>query len=71
MAISVKNRKQIDLALLEELDELIMEGWSSDLTIGDVLDSAPGAIRGLFDRLKIASTPVNDGSGTYTVTFKI
>jgi hypothetical protein len=71
MASAIKNRKQDSFQLLQELDDCIMEGWSTELPIGEVLDSIPGNLRQFFEQMKLATTPENNGDGTYTITFKI
>lgn len=69
MATSVKTKKNVKLDLLNELDELIMEGWSEDMDLGTLLDSMPGTLRDFFLSLKF-ETPVRDGRG-FQISFKI
>lgn len=71
MSTTFKNKKKNDFLLLNELDELIMEGWASDMPIGEILDSAPASLRNVFENLQLASTPVNNGDGTYTLTLRV
>jgi hypothetical protein len=71
MSTSVaKNSKfKTDLSLLNEVDDLIMEGWSEDMTIGDTLDSMPANLRDFFLNLSF-DTPIKTQDGTYTITFR-
>lgn len=70
MSVSQKSRKTSQLRLLNEVDDLIMEGWSSDLSIGETLDSMPADLRNFFLNLRF-DTPVQDEGGNYTIRFKI
>jgi len=56
-------------ALIQEIDELIMEGWADDLDIGTILDSMPADLRNAFLNLKF-DTPVKSESG-YTINFRL
>jgi hypothetical protein len=68
MSTTTKNRKKQQLDLLREADDIIMEGWSSDLTIGETLDSMPASLRNAFLNLKF-DAPTLDQDGSYTVRF--
>jgi hypothetical protein len=70
MSVAQKNRKLSQLRLINEVDDLIMEGWSEDLSLGETLDSMPAELRNAFLRLKF-NTPVIDGDGNYTIQFRI
>jgi hypothetical protein len=56
--------------LLEEIDDVIMEGWAYDFTLGETIDSMPNYLREAFLRLNL-STPVKGDDGSYTITLRI
>lgn len=66
MAVLKKSSK---VALIKEIDELMMEGWADDLDIGTVLDSMPADLRNAFLNLKF-DTPIQTEDG-YQITFRI
>jgi len=62
-------KKNSKASLLKEVDELMMEGWANDLSIGMVLDSMPADLRNAFLNLKF-DTPVQTEDG-YSITFRL
>jgi hypothetical protein len=41
--------------LLEDLDEHIMNGWASDATLGELINSLPNELRDFFLNMKFSS----------------
>ena len=69
--ITKKTKNSTNISLLNEVDYLIMEGWSEEMTIGDVLDSMPATLRDFFLNLRFNTPSIDKQDGNYTVTFKI
>ena len=69
--ITKKTKNSTNISLLNEVDDLIMEGWSEEMTIGDVLDSMPATLRDFFLNLQFNSPSIDKQDGTYTITFRI
>lgn len=49
----LKSKKNINL--LEDLDEHIMNGWASDVTLGQLISSLPDELRDVFLNMKFSS----------------
>lgn len=62
-------KKISKIGLLKEIDELMMEGWADNQSIGTILDSMPASLRNAFLNLKF-DTPVQTEDG-YTITFRL
>lgn len=56
----LKSKKNINL--LEDLDEHIMNGWASDVTLGQLINSLPDELRDVFLNMKFSS-PIETDSG--------
>jgi len=69
MSVCKKNNKQNNICLLEEIDDVIMEGWAYDFTLGETIDSMPQNLREAFLRLNL-TTPVKGEDGSYTITLR-
>ena len=53
----------------KKLDDYLMEAWSNDATVSDVLSQMPDDIKHFFMQLKIGCpNPINDG---IQITFDI
>ena len=66
MSVKTKTSK---VDLLQEVDELMMEGWADGQDLGTVLDSMPASLRNAFLGLKF-DTPIQNEDGL-TITFRI
>jgi hypothetical protein len=65
---AVVTNKNAKVALLKELDDLIMEGWSEDMDLGTLLDSMPGDLRNFMLNMQFTNIiPNEDG---FTITLK-
>lgn len=68
MATTCK-KSNAKLNLLKDIDEMLMEGWADDLSIGEVLDRLPISLRNAFLNLRFtAPTKTDDG---LNISFKI
>lgn len=70
MSVCKKSNKQSNVRLLEEIDDVIMEGWAYDFTLGETIDSMPAYLKEAFLRLNL-TTPVKGDDGSYTITLRI
>ena len=48
--------------LLEDLDEHIMNGWASDVTVGELINSLPDMLKEFFLNMKFTS-PIEQDTG--------
>lgn len=55
--------------MLEDLDEHIMNGWASDATFGDLLNSLPDELKAFLLKMKFSS-PLESDDG-FDLSFKI
>ena len=55
--------------MLEDLDEHIMNGWASDATLGDLLNSLPDDLKDFFLKMKFSS-PLESDTG-FDLSFNI
>jgi hypothetical protein len=65
---AVVTNKNAKVALLKELDDLIMEGWSEDMDLGTLLDSMPGDLRNFMLNMQFTNIIPNDDG--FTITLK-